>query len=430
MSKAQAGLAQLDSLNQDVKEAAELQAAADRVRSDPGNQVQPETDEEGNAKFGTFEAIAMGVLATAILGPVGGLLIGGATGMLQRKEEQGILDRLASEKNALTESVDIHQAQLDEFKVDASPEELKEIAAMEGKLTAGMGWSTSASPDLKKAGIASLASMQNDIMAYADKQETQKIAFDANEARLKVELGDKQYNRYSNMKKDYTAESQPYTEAMRFGDMTLRAIESGTPAQIYTAMIGFNKTIDPNSAVLGEERDALSSTGGYVDRGFQMFMEMWDGTPSTSQQRRELADATMNTLGAVQRQQDIREVDYAQRLEQDNFSPDYYDDFMLSQKQNIYVPTIEPDAMEVAWKLDQAARAKQSAAIGDTLDAVRKAGTDFETYMNNAQDERSIVIGDTIDNMRKGIPNAMENASRYIRSLGGFAAGGNRPQNN
>lgn len=402
MSKASENLAQLDRVNQGVQNVESAEDALNRLDPDPGVQVQPETDDEGKAKFGTAEAFATFVVGSVLFGPVGGVILGGAQGIMKRQAEQSILDQMANEQNAITEAVSVFDLQLDEFKAAASSDEdLAKIGVMEAKKTAALEMMRV--PSLQEGGLTAFASFENDMIAYSNTQDTQRIAKDANDARLLVELGDKQFNRYTDMQKDYTSTSAAYVETMRFGDLTLRALEGGTPAQIYAARIGFNKTIDANSAVLGEERDALEATGSFEEQSFQAFLKAWNGSESSSKQRRELADATLMTMAAAQRQQSIRETGYTDRLAQDNFPPKYYDDFLKSQSQEIYIPTIEPDAAEIAFNLDQAAKDNQSMAIGDLVDDA-KAGIETVTnFANKKEAQIGKFFGDLNPNL-KGPP--------------------------
>lgn len=340
--------------------------------------ISPEDDEraapgkDGKAKFGTAEAIATTVLSSLILSPAGAVVLGGAQGWLKKRSDQAMLDQIAEEQNILTSAGDVYDNQLNEFKTTATnPNDLEQLGVMASGLTAARKFITSSDPAMRDVGLQKMDAVDQQMHAYANRQETQRIAADAREADLKMALGDKEYDRYSAMHRDYISESQPFMETMRFGDLTLRALEGGTAAQMYTAYIGFNKAIDANSAVLGEEREAAGAFGSLMDQGYAAFKQAWDGTPSTSTIRRDMANAVQQTMAAMQTQQDIRETGYTDRLAQDNFNPKYNDDFMLSQSYQVYQPKIKPDASEIAMTMDRIARDNQSMLIGDAVDATK-----------------------------------------------------------
>jgi hypothetical protein len=208
MSKAQEALRQLDNVTAAAGNAEDVSAALDRLEGDPGAERVPQSDEDGDAEFGTFEAIATGVVATAILGPLGGVLVGGAQGFLTKKAEQGVLDQLARNENALTDSVNIYQAQLDGFKgPNTTPEDLKEISAMEAGLAASLGMYQTADPQLMAAGVTGIQGVQSSMENFARNQDTQKIASDIENERRAVELGDKRDAKYTQLHGDYVARS-------------------------------------------------------------------------------------------------------------------------------------------------------------------------------------------------------------------------------
>jgi len=366
MSIATTNLAALMSFSQLGEEAEDAQTVLDRTRPE-----QDETPADGTADFGTAEAIATAIVGTVLLGPVGGILLGGAQGWLKKKSEQSVLDRIASEQNVLTESVDVYQDQLNDFKSTATNEnDFEQIGVMEAGLTTARKFMLSADPELRARGIQIMGGVNSEMNRYAGVQETQSIAADALDAQLRVELDDNQYSRYTALQTDFDNQSAGYLVRKQAVNTAIAALQSGTAADIHAAMILFNKALDPRSAVLGEERTAITEMGSALDSAYNFFGEKFTGQKLNAQQRRELGAAILRINDTSEEFQMRREAIFTSRAIAANLPEQYLDKFRLVEN----LPGAEPldipkDLLDRTLEADRAARDKQSMLIGDAVDA-------------------------------------------------------------
>jgi hypothetical protein len=401
MSKATTNLSALMSIGGQVEQAEDAGAALDRLEPDPADQVIPEADDDGQAKFGTPEAIATAVVAGFILGPVGGLLVGGAQGLLKRRADQSILDRMADEQNAITDAVAVYDDQLAVFRESATNQgDLEQIGAMEADRTAALAMLKSGSPDLQSIGMQGFQKFQENLQAYGQRQETQQIAADALDAQLRVELDEREYSRYTGLQSSFDAQSQPYLDRAQAGETALAALQNGSPADLHAAMILFNKTLDPNSAVLGEERTAITDMGGWLDSAYNFVQGAANGKQLNATQRRDLGETILRIMDTSSQFQLQREAGFSDEVNDANLPVKYHDNFRLVSN----VPAGEPfdvpqDLLEKTLEADQAARDKQSMLLGDAADAVG-------TGLDNA----SMAIGDFADS-------AVEAKERFMQGL-------------
>ena len=364
---AQENMVELQKLGGKVDTAETAADALQRLESDPDDQVDP----DGEAEFGTAEAIITGIIATALLGPLGGILIGGAQGILQKKAEQSVLDKLAAENDAITDSRAVYDDQFTALEESAkTPEDLEQISAIRSKMNASYELMTSGSDKLQQAGLSGFATAQNDLLQYSDRNETQRIAREENEAQLERELGKEQYNRFTKLQDDFTNESAGYLTRQKAGVIALDALQNGSPSDLHAAMILFNKTLDPNSAVLGEERTAITEMGGWLDKGYNFINKAHDGSQMNASQRRKLGATIERILGRSTEFQLMRESSYSDQLSVAELPVKFNDNFRLVKN----TPAAEPldipnDFLDDQLELDQKARDAQSIFINDTIES-------------------------------------------------------------
>lgn len=249
---------------------------------------KPEADEEGNAMFGTAEALATGVLASVLLGPVGGILVGFAQGLLVKKEEQGILDTLSERENALTASMNTTMDAWNELNNAATtPEDKRTLNVIRSQIEGGAELAMNADPRMSAQGQQTLAQGQAGMLAFANTQDQQKIARGALDRADERQLGRDGFADYNLMEGDYSAKSAGWQKRGTAIEIGREALRTNNPAMLNTALVMINKAIDEDSAVLQGEKDSTAAIGSFVDSMHNFLAGFDEGTQMTAGQRRD-----------------------------------------------------------------------------------------------------------------------------------------------
>ena len=381
-STAATNLAALQNIGGDVAQVEDAQTALARVT--PDRSAAPIQD--ADAEFGTPEAIATAVAASFILGPIGGLLLGGAQGWLKKRADQSVLDQIATEQTVLTDSAAVYDDVLQGFKDSATTEEdLAQVAVLEAQRTAAVEMMTSGDVALRDQGMEAFAKFEAGLQGYSTLQETQLIAKDAEEARQRVELDDRQFSRFTGMQDDFATESEGYLAVSQSINTALAALQNGTPADLHAAVVLVNKALDPESVVRAEEAAAFGNMGSALERGFQFVGEQFEGQTLTANQRRNLGGLLLNIKDQSTRFQLTREARFSDQVIDADLPAKYHDNFRLVEN----VPSsitldIAPDALD----RDRAERAAMTKAITDAPAAVRSA---FDEFVNTDRGEAATI---------------------------------------
>ena len=372
MSKAAANLAALANIGGDIAQVEDAQTALDRAT--PDRSAAPAQD-DAEADFGTPEAIATAVAASFILGPVGGLLLGGAQGWLKKRADQSVLDQIVKEQTVLTDSAAVYDDVLQGFKDSATSEEdTAQVAVLEAQRTAAVEMMTSGDVALRDQGLEAFAKFEAGLQGYSTLQETQRIAGDAEEARQRVELDDRQFSRFTGMQTDFTNESESYLAVNQSINTALAALQNGTPADLHAAVVLVNKALDPESVVRAEEAAAFGNMGSALEKGFQFVGEQFQGQTLTANQRRNLGGLLLNIKNETTRFQLTREARFSDQVIDAELPGKYHDNFRLVEN----VPaSIELDIAPDALDRDRAERAAVVEGIKNAPAAVRGAMDEF-----------------------------------------------------
>ena len=383
-----------------VEDTRNVLARSTQEKTGRGSERVPQSDEEGNALFGTPEAVATALFGSLILGPVGGVLLGGAQGWLKKNSDQAILDQLADERNVLTKAGDVYTERLGVLKAGATNDnDLEQVADMEGRVTAAKEFMLSADDKMQAHGVAMLASVDQDMSEYTIRQETQLIAAEAEEARQRVELDDRQFSRFTGMQSDFTNESAGYLAVSQSVNTALAALQSGTPADLHAAVVLVNKALDPESVVRAEEARAFGNMGSRFEKTANLILNEFTGATLTANQRRELGGLLMSIKDESTRFQLSREGRFSDQVIDADLPNKYHDNFRLVEN----VPSsITLDIQADALDKTRATAAAVTGAIADAPEAVRSA---FEEFVNTDRGEAE-TIGAAFDLLNPTRPGA------------------------
>lgn len=368
-NRAQMELQSLLDASQETVNAGDALARLDETRRPPATSRPVDPDDE--AAFAKPEALATAIGAAFILGPVGGLLLGAAQGLLGKREQQGVLDRMRDERNALTQADDIFNDELDRLAmVTDDPLDHDQLNSMRANKDAATRMMMSASPALQQQGAALMSKFNDTLQAYTERQETQAIAADTEDARIRRELDDTQYSRYDSSITSFRNESEGYLKVMEATDTAMNALGSGSPADLWAAGILINKALDPGSIVRPDEAKAIGMLGSLWDKAGTILESAKSGQTILPAQRRELTQLLGTIRSTVTKHQLAREAAYSDEVIDIGLPDKYHDNFRLVKNvPAANAPAIEGDA-NAATAIDGIMPDAITAPVTDAIEAV------------------------------------------------------------
>jgi hypothetical protein len=281
--------------------------------------------------FALPQAVATAVGVGWLLGPVGGLLMGVAQGILAKKERQNYLDNYAADMGVLSETNDIFNNELDRLAMSVTnPNDLEQISALQTQKDAALRMMSSASPELQQQGSQMLSDFSTRMNDYALTQETQRIESEAFEAQLARELDNTQVSRYKESVGNFRAESAGYEGVMQATDIALDALANGTPSDLWAAGILINKSLDPTGVVRQEEAEAVGAIGSIWEKANVLMEKARSGQTMLPEQRKELSNMLYRMRESSTEFQLAREARYADEIDDIGLPAKYRDNFRLA----------------------------------------------------------------------------------------------------
>lgn len=313
---------------------------AEKMRRQQELEAAKQRGEEPKAKTNVAKSLLVGVLSGAVFGPLAGLLIGGSSGILDKKNRQNSLDMMAERDGAFGEINAIFDAQLDSFVDNArSEDDLLQAEALRTTKNAAM--KMIANPTLQTEGAKMLEKFYSDMNEYAVRQETQQIAADIREEEAVRALGQEGYDRYRTSKGNFDTESAPYFAVRQSTENLIGALNRGTAVDQYAAIKLLEKALDPRSVVRPEEQEAwgqLTSLYGQVD----VFKErLSTGKSLLPEQVRQLKELAYSIEGKSFEFQQGRETRYADENQDIELPQKYRDNFQIASELEQSVPLLE-----------------------------------------------------------------------------------------
>ena len=315
-------LSALYGLQGNIAQAEDTDSALDRLEESTlpvGTQKVPDADEEKTrADFPLDKAAAAAIAGSFILGPVGGVLLGGAVGFMERRAEQNILDQMAEGRNALNDGRQIVQNEIDTLRNSGtlSNEDMQALDAIEADLAFGyrMG-----SPDVMRQQLTELGNL-------VQANETQRIAAETLDDQNRRLLDSEQYSRYEKLQDDFSNDSATYMEVRRRANTARQALNSGTNSGQLAAIINFRKTLDPNSAVMNNEVEGTGDIASLAEalRGYEE--KLRTGKVLTPTEARELFSAIDGIEGGYITEQRLLEARYYDQLDTAELTDERYGD--------------------------------------------------------------------------------------------------------
>jgi len=288
------------------------------------------------AEGGADDAVWPDALMTAVgigwvLGPVGGLLMGVAQGILGKQQKQTALDAYTKDMGVLDDTNNIFNDELDRLALTVTnPNDLDQLSSLQTQKDAALRMMSSASPELQQQGSQMLAEFSTRMNDYAVTQETQRIDAETYDAQLKRELDDKQYSQYNTSINSFRAESSQFESVMQSTDVALDALANGSPADLWAAGILVNKALDPIGVVRSEEAEAVGRLGSIKERANVLLEKARSGQTMLPEQRKELSTLLYSIRETHTKFQLAREARYADQNDDIGLPAKYHNNFRLA----------------------------------------------------------------------------------------------------
>lgn len=328
-------------VDQAARQRATEEARAAETEASTPLQVRRSDDQE--AGFALPEALATGVAAGWLLGPAGGIALGIAQGILGKNAEQNALDAFAAEQDVISGASDIIGDELSRMEATArNADDLNQVSNMMTQKDAAFKFLTSASPRLQAMGQDMMTKLQDEMINYSDRQETQRVAREELEAQLIRELGQEQYDRFESMKVRFDNESRQYEDVLGATNIAMAALEGGTPAQLHAASVLINKALDPTGVVRTEEAQALGTLGSIFEKADVYIERLATGKSLLPQQRRDFQVLLKQIQDGAAEIQLAREARYLTELSDADVPQKYWDNFTLVES----VPASKPQPID------------------------------------------------------------------------------------
>lgn len=337
------------------------------------------------ADFALPEAMATAIGVGWLLGPVGGLLMGIAQGILGKREKQSMLDDYAADMGILGETNDIFNDQLDRMALTTTnPNDLEQLSALQTQKDAAMQMMSSASPELQEKGSDMLSDFSTRLNDYAVSQEDQRITAEASDTQLQRDLTQEEYSRYNTSIGNFRAESASYEGVMQATDIALDALANGTPSDLWAAGILINKALDPTGVVRQEEAEAVGALGSLWEKANVLMEKARSGQTMLPQQRKELSAMMYRMRESNTEFQLARETRYSDEINDIGLPAKYHNNFRLATT----VPaSVQGDMQNVATLPSEDINKAASDAIFPYTDEgiannIKYAWSDFKKWLN------------------------------------------------
>lgn len=312
------------------------QALEDLINLTP-ERVEPEqVDSDGEASFAALPAAVTAIGATAILGPLAGVILGGAQGILGKRARQGELDRAAEEAEILAQSDEIAAAVFNSQRMNArTPADLRQLDVLQSQYAAASKMLRSNIPETRARGAQLMQQVMTAQRAYEVKNEEQLIAARQREEDALRSLGQEQYNRYTDSRDNFMKESQQYLEVRGATVNLVDAIERGGAIDQYAAIKLLEKALDPTSVVRPEEQEAWGGLASAMDRANIWLERLKSGKSLSAEQLAGIKNLALSIERRAFEIQKRREARYYDEITDIGLPARFHDNFRLAEPLNI-----------------------------------------------------------------------------------------------
>jgi len=252
------------------------------------------------------EALLTAVGIGWVLGPVGGLLIGAAQGILGHQQRKSALDNYLADMGILESTNNIFNDQFDRMELAATtPEDLAQISAMRTQHEIAMEYSTSPNDATAQKGAAMMDNLNTKMTDFGVKNEEQAVALKASDAQLQRDLEKETYAKHRGLLGDFQAESANFPMQQQTADNVLEALNRGDGASLTAALATMPLIINPQAGATTEaEVEIWQKVGGRLDALKGIVAKELGAGGLTDPTRKEIIGVTQqykrNSIGSQQ----------------------------------------------------------------------------------------------------------------------------------
>lgn len=288
------------------------------------------------------EGFVTAIVGTALLGPLAGVALGAAQTIIGRKEDQQQAARYEDQFKTFAAADEIFQGELDRMWLGAeSVADREQISTLETSKNAAIRMLQSPSPVIQQEGAKMLAEFNTNMQAFEVRNEAEEIAKTEQEDEIKRNLEGENYTRYTDLRDNFTAESEGYLAVQGAVSTLDKALNLGTPVSIYGSIKLLEKALDPNSVVRPEEQEAWGQLGSVFDQVDVLIQRLQSGKPLLPEQIDQIKDLASVILDGVYEMQVARETRFADEIDDIELPAKYHNNFQLAE---VWIPDIETDS--------------------------------------------------------------------------------------
>lgn len=318
-----------DALFRQQEQIRQQQQQAKNVHSQVQRFVGPPSQinrRQGEPTAATPEAAATALVSGFILGPVGGVALGLAQGLMQKRAAKNTLDLIA-ERDAVAQESDAYNRawfndQMLATQGDPFAEaELEDMQTMYDRMQILDG-----SPDTQDQAQAKALGQELD-----KRMSTWQRSLRDNRMAEDLALATEQKADYTRIKTDYNNYSSPKIDQIYAGDQALQALQSDDASAQVTALQLFAKSLD-SGQVTEEDRQAVSGFLGFLDSQLQKYEQFMEGGVLLPEANNQLQRTVKLIQNGLMKQLRFRETNAKEELIDFGVDQSLYDNFNFSSR--------------------------------------------------------------------------------------------------
>ncbi|MEX2125464.1 MAG: hypothetical protein WD795_16340 [Woeseia sp.] len=288
-----------------------------------------DTSELPKAKFGLPEGLATAIGAGFILGPIGGLILGGAQGILSKRDKQSALDAMAAEQESQAMMDMQFNLEIDEQITNALPKDVEQLKTIQSAYNMSSKMMQSQFEDTRASGIKLREQALTERMAFAQRNEAELIAGQQREENAEREMGTQAWERLNTVSDDLHRESAPFLEQRSaYGRVMASAAEPSAAGDL-ALIFNYMKILDPGSVVRESEFATAANTGAVDERTRGIYNKLLTGERLTDVQRGDFVARSGALFKQAVSDQTERNTRYLSRAKEGGVPDQYLKDLAI-----------------------------------------------------------------------------------------------------
>lgn len=288
---------------------------------------------QGEPTAATPEAAATALVSGFILGPVGGVALGLAQGLMQKRAAKNTLDLIAERDKASDAAYEYQYSFFNDMEkeFENNPDALRQIDGMRNLY--GQIRELEKSPDglhqqqAQEMGQELRATQE----AFLRKREELAIAETLAQEQKRRDLDAFQVGRYDNMIPRYEEEVQAFTKVMDNAVLAEELLQRNSPVDDRLAVFKVQQMADSLGQVREEDIEGWSQSGGLLDNLAGWAKKLQDGGTLDPNERADLQDALASMVGVAEKRQRRVDARFAEEGSDFDLPDKYMDNFRASE---------------------------------------------------------------------------------------------------